>query len=328
LQSGDVLSPVSIIVKTYFEDMILACPRADYGLSDSNRGTLANVSFRNSTLQGDYKEEIQVGEAETAKVEKLGMLYSGEIIPSLRSLLHRSYLVNVRQMASNNFNTYGRTGVAIPFTRFPLPRLAASPYIDQTTSVDPTSVSGGVGPAVAWNMNATTPIAYIGAAFVGFRGSLVWRVLDLSGGAKSSTQFLASETALTAPLRLEYDGTSTSAGLARFMLRNISSGLGGLTSVREEISGNISVVSPQYDNFRMRSCNFTSLYGGPPYGGGTAFRYYYNKALTWIGYYDAPASVDQRGTTDTAFSVSAGTDFNFLHFVNVPDIYILPLTKE
>nr|QKK82982.1 hypothetical protein 2 [Lactuca sativa picorna-like virus] len=182
LQVAEASSDVTLVASVSFQDMEFFCPRVD---SVQTAGGAAfgaqNYAMRNLTLNGgeapvgdEVKEEISA----TVAVDHLPLVYAGERVPSLRSLLHRSMFYRAVVYTT----TTARALVRICLPRFPTPKHCRLPLVFD-------SATGTTGAPFGTNLVATLPITYITGCFVGYRGSLVWSAVNTEGYTRNITTF-------------------------------------------------------------------------------------------------------------------------------------------
>lgn len=312
LQCGDTTAAVTLVCSTWFEDMKFAFPTPDINggtlnTSVTNNG-VASCAYNNFVTQG---VEIPDGSAVQDEIpvdqdtDFLAALYSGESVPSLRPLLHRSYFHR-----AVNYTTTGRSSIAFTFPRFPIP-FANKGFVNSDNS---TGGAGQLG-TLSTNYTTTTPIAYITACYCGYRGSMVWKATTTEGFNGIGTFFsLLGRSMNTNPGLLVALATATAsrANTLRSFLGSLAS---GVASSIQTNNGVISGVFPMYSNWRMFPGNVATMY--TPYTSpGLDAQPVTSDALTFFG------STAVAGSSDILFSVAAGTDFNVFGFVNVPEIFL------
>jgi hypothetical protein len=313
LQCGDVTADVTIVVKTRFENMVLAMPSVDY--QQNERGNITNVAFANFAPQGLEEPDdtsLALGSADTGAKSKLALLYAGENVPSLRSLLHRSYIMRYKHQTVSGSATYSRTLIYTGARRFPVARnmYSGQPATDTISSL-------------SFNDNSTTPIQYLTACFTGYRGSIVWRTMV----DKPSTTF----GALTIGRGATYDTGSismlitdvTDGQYRRTYKDALTAGQNGVVASHTCNNGSVSAVFPMYSNYRMFPANMTTMY----YQANSTMS---ERAMLDNDYWHYTVTVNGPASSD-AFGIytaaSCGADFSLFGFVNCPDIYVSSITR-
>jgi hypothetical protein len=266
LQSGDTTSPVSIIVRTYFENMQFHIPSIDLPLNyDNSKGSIAGTCCNVTRIQGDPLDstgEQTAGESASVTTH-LPLLYSGEAIPSLRTLMHRAQYYGCACIPYTIVNNQPYRWLASqPVAMFPLARIGYHEAVNNDNYLVPTTY-GGTGTGFYINGYNTVPIAYIAGAFIGWRGSLVWRASTNSPNVK--TLYLTRNLqALSDPAVSATGETYTPNDTVRGTWRRLkqavlSNGLSGLTAGVAVFGNYVSAVLPYYCPFRMRSANSATM---------------------------------------------------------------------
>jgi hypothetical protein len=317
LQCGDATADAVIVAEMWMEDVHFASPRQDVlsGSGSHPSGVVANLSYTNTVIQG---VEVPDGEAvsDVVPVESeddyLSKLYSGEAVPSLRVLLHRTYFWRNYSLYTDATSSHGSMATYV-FPRFPLPLHAKGfDYVDNLNTFSTTGM--------LTNYFNTTPIAYITACFTGHRGGMVWKSATTeaySGKGAYFSALLKGGDITKRGVNNLYAGSTTNDNLRR---RQISAMLGSITAgssaSHQSSNGVCSGLFPMYANWRMFPGNINSMYDSVNEGGydGAALA---SDQVTWVGIKSASASF-----CDLMLSVSAATDFNVFGFVNVPDVYV------
>lgn len=329
LQSGDISSPVSIVVKVHFENMVLAIPATEGSIFEpvSNNfatGTIAGSMCTIPVPQAmAVPEGMQMAGRASSTAELLSRIYTGEAIPSLRPLLHRSqYYKTVTITDNSRLLGTSKAIVAIPMPTFPIARGGTCTDALTDEVIVPTSHSG-TGATMGMNTANTTPIAYIAGCFTGWRGSMVWRAstdcdarteIFLRRGNLQSTPYIYAVT---------IGSTSVDGNYPRARQGMLSNAMGGLASGVKEFGGVVGAVFPYYSPFRMQSPN--SATNGKIFANAssTGQELPVDPFTTLIQ--NIPQTGDPGRALDVHYSVAAGTDFSVYGFVNVPDIYTTKL---
>lgn len=328
LQSGDISSPVEIVVRTYFENMMLMVPSEEPEIFNTATYEYATGSVAGAMCNMAVVQAMQLPDGEqvagrTSTVpDMLSRLYIGEFVPSFRPLLHRSqYYKSV--LATGVSSAGSKALISVPLPVFPIARMGKVDSSNTDITLNP-SLHGGTGTSLVMNAANTTPLAYLTSCFTGWRGSLVWRAS--TDGPHVAHTFLRRGSVSSDVTKISYtiaagnsDGVYTRARQAL-----MSNGIPGIASGAKEFGGVVGAIFPYYQPFRMLSANQA-----------TAARYVAGLSQTGnellIGNFSALVqTVPSSGTEaardlDVHLSVAAGTDFNVFGFVNVPDIYTTEL---
>lgn len=344
LQCGDATADLKIIAEMSFEDMILMCPTVDSAVlatNDSLPSKLALISLSDWTDQDTTttpSENVAAAfEFEAAalnvqgmeapgtsedmqmisggpQIEEISKLYGGECVPSLRSLLHRTYFYKCKSTLENsNSGTDTITQMTLP--RFPVP---CNTKVNDFFEKLPASRTQ----AANTNLQATNPISLLTACFTGYRGSFVWKALSMNASdslqiTKSKPQFSVTNFpfgSITAPFgaadALRFDALVTAASFST----------NGISWSSKELAGTVAAVFPQYNNMRMMPGDPVAHYLAPKIRNIDAFDRDGVKVTAFRASTSSALGTSRKHTIAT--SVSAGTDYNVFNFVNIPDIYV------
>ena len=178
----------------------------------------------------------------------------GECVASLRSLLHRQTLYQVRTAADTAAS--GNLRLRTAFKRFP-----AVPGYNTASNISATRVTVATGTS-SFVFTEMTPLAWVTYAFCGFRGSFNWTLAFNSAtsegvdniqvyrsGATSQFQFLTQDnmpTGTTVAKISGYNGYSVAPGQVN---GDAMAGGGAITSTRTNNSVMINVPNYNKNNF-------------------------------------------------------------------------------
>jgi hypothetical protein len=294
--------------------MVLAVPTAEGVQYAEYPNGLTTVCFRNMVVQGGeaptgQKANLSLGSKGTEN--GLAALYSGESTPSLRSLLHRTYFVRSLEIGTALAHNF----IYKIFPRFPVPY--HSTFDDTYEQFTPAN-GGGLTDA---NLCNTTPIAYLTACFVGYRGAINWNVTNTeayTGRGLYNMIMTRAEIGRAAVGLVRQDITNNSNFVNNALWRlSIGCGLPGATSSCQSNNGTVSAIFPSYSNLRMHPANMAHPYND------VINPSTFNAITQYNTDGVAIAGINSSGgNTSLLFSVSAAHDYTPLHFLNVPDIYL------
>lgn len=314
LQVGDTTADVPLVFEISFEDMVFMCPRIDGADVTSGDFTqvptgMAALGLTDFTVQGmeapGVSEDMQIVSVDD-QFSQLSKLYGGEAVTSLRPLLHRTYPYKIKSRVLS-VDTLKHAIYTLTVPRFPVPtHTKVDSYIDRipyTSSTDNT------------NVQSTTPIAYITACFVGYRGSMVWKA---HAAGKADNIVLTRSKLKFASNVISWSAFQTGAnyGFDNVNQAVLGNGLNGVSWSSRYLANVASAVFPQYNNVRMMPGDVNTMYRKP--SSATMPEVFENDGVRAIAF----LSDLQDKRVSLYMSVAAGTDFNVFHFVNVPDIYI------
>ncbi len=301
---------VYFVLQTWFEDMKFAVPRSDV---DVVKGTISQVAVTNYVTQS--------GLVADGKDRKLGLLYTGESVLSLRTLFNRSSIWRVL----HGF-TGGSTGIAVlnyDFPRFPLCKNAIVKDLNSSTKYfrDDTYGTYSTQGTLVSNWCNTTIIGYFTRCFVGHRGSIVWRAqpFDCALGDNGATYALFRSNARSTTNvwgKSSYVAGGGSNGATITLQKQYGAGAAGAvnaTPVDRVAAG----VFPSYFKYRMMGADSNHYLDATVVSGNEwdTNMFNYDK----IRYTNSGQSGYDRFTM---LCCMAGADFSPLEFLSCPDVYI------
>lgn len=323
LQCADVTASAYIVSSVWMEDAQFGSPTSDtlwYKTTGSYySGTeLSSVSLDNIVIQGgevpDGEDTVTYTIPTSGSDEHVAALYVGEVVPSLRPLIHRTCVHKVVP-----FTTVGTTGSLFQWTfgRFPgaLHQKSLGTYHDTVLNANNSAVTG----TLTTNIVNTLPVALISACYAGWKGSFVWKCAS-TGAYTDRGAYWSSLTRSDSPpfnTTPPYQALSIpSTSRISFLKTMISSFKSGAASTLQSNSGVASGLFPYYRNVRMMPGNMSGMANYNSYTNPVGAMV---DSITYTGINEATTA---GVTCDTIFSVAAGTDFTVFDFINVPDIYV------
>lgn len=336
LQCGNVTAAAYLIPYVSFENMKFMGP---YDSNFGNDGTtstpfLGKVAFGNFVSQASSFEpdgSATVDASIHGDTDQLSLIYGGESVPSLRCLLHRTYVHRSfvgRLHESGVSNAYGYTLRNTIWGRIP------STFGNPSGSISDASINGdhragGTG-VFLYSPGLTNPITYLAACFVGQRGSFVWRVSDSSVGSNGAIvvhNFLSrsGHQAGVSDKTVGYSNTAALRGVADLV---VAKGLGNLASGATSADYSIGQVCratlPMYSNLRLFPGNPTRLYDAQTIA--KVMPEYDNVCYTQIASGNAAnlSASTAAPVSNAITSVAAGSDFSLYFFLNTPEIFQAP----
>ncbi|APG78901.1 hypothetical protein 2 [Beihai razor shell virus 1] len=246
-------------------------------------------------------------------------VYMGEVVKSLRTLMHRSvrHAYYYFEGPTTNQGTLDLFNIYTP--RFPRTRGSTTAGMSRINN----SATVGVKP---YNICRTAPMAWLTAAFVGWRGSINWRaVMTESPHAFDSAALCISR--VSKAMRYDqdpfiymsrYDETAMSSAKASSLAMNHSEDdSNGVTVAITDVEPVVTARMPMYTDHRMFPANAIVLNDTTKISN-TGVEYDNMKISSLaMRYHDASHRVVTLNTY-----VSAGHDFTPFVFVNVPTIYL------
>jgi hypothetical protein len=272
-------------------------------------------------LNGDFSPyELQSGDLDLASTTNFNMdnvkndpshinlLYHGEKITSLRTLLRRANYV--MSMSPTDFYT-GYIYIRYVFARMPL----FPGYDPNGIHVARKVIAPGTD--APYNYCSFSAINWIGQCFVGYRGSVIWHC-NLGGNNASAQLSLKRNTSNTLATNFYVSAgtaviSSENEGAYTNLLFNGSSASGS-TATNQRTQASLSLLAPFHSNFKWvptQPANRTL--GTSKYNTNT-------DAIGGYATYQASAT-DNGARAPLHMYCAIGTDFDPVFFLNVPTLF-------
>jgi hypothetical protein len=254
---------------------------------------------------------IMAGNSEGTNDPNLNLVYYGETVKSLRTLLRRTNLSYVITPTTSILDqTFGM--LKHKFDRFPLFK-----GYDTAGGIHTAKGLTATGTTFKYNFVHNTIYNWLAPAFKAQRGSMIWSFNAQNDLQSDSVKVfrVPNNNAAASDTYVSINKGTTSANASYYSL-NTDSGAAGMSLISQKTNAGISVLCPNYAGVRMQN--------------------------TFPASTSVPTSIDDRdhdgymlelalpgniSTTTTNFSVwcyeSIGTDFNLHFFLNVPSMNIL-----
>lgn len=250
------------------------------------------------------------------------LVYSGEAIGSLRTLLRRSYddaPVVTLESGIGDVGSPNTFGVVTTYQA----------HLPLTPGYDPDGPHRAIDTATTGAANYSyvkfSPLTWILPSFVGYRGSMIYHYnMDTTSKSRQamSFQFERSELPVVQNSNLGLAQIFTNAfqpanfsDRPRFVAENSQNGSGGVALTNTLTQSGCSVLVPFYSPFRFASADNVG------YAQGSSVDETDQKSIRGRIY----IKPDQDNMNMTAVTIvkkySIGTDFNAFFFLNVPEIY-------
>jgi hypothetical protein len=253
-----------------------------------------------------------------AAARALHTICMGEKVESIRSLCRRFAPSIPYQWAPGS--AIGQCVATVGFGRFPPYRGPSGLLTYGVRNGCATLDVNGTG----YNFVPHTFLHWFSACYVGWRGTINWKAVQLTASAGVSPGLMAiSRSQVKALPATAVFGGKPMSGLASILLNNKPSGMDGMSASDGVIQPCTDAAFPMYQNYRMMPCNpiFNTPYAiTDPYA---ADRYGQDTDAVQLC-----AEINVNGTTDSSFQydirtyVAAGDDFCLFHFLNPPTVYI------
>lgn len=242
------------------------------------------------------------------------LVFMGETIPSVRSLLRRTTLSRIASIPTASAGNSKIVYFASYMSRYPL-------YY----GYDLNGINLATG-SIKFNFVFNTPYSLIAPCFVGQRGGSNWTINVMSnrsvGLVRVERRNFTKASALYNYTTTIADTASASA-VARAPLMFSGAGTGGASMTHQNNLAGLQVSCPHYSNKRFVSTSPEYATLGYSYGGLNPETD--NIAVeVWLNPCDAARNItSQEAATTVYFNHEIGIDFNLFFFCNVPTIYIV-----
>lgn len=248
--------------------------------------------------------EYVFGGKPTVDDPNLHLVYGGERVDSVRSLMRRSTLSRKQYYGTGATDTY--------FTFGRMNRRPLFPGYDPN-GIEVASDLIGVG-TYNFNYCYNTYLNWFTACFVGSSGSVIWHLNVESDKAAGTVTFQRTSRAITRTDYVAATGTSNTNNDAFayvFMANTVNSGNAGMVLTNQHTQAGVSALVPQYSRQKFLSNDPTTRVVGD------------SEDDTNI---DNIQIITERYDVNDdhfahAFYVAAGTDYNCVYFLNVPTYY-------
>lgn len=281
---------------------------------------LSPFTIQSGMLAYDNEEEdvSSIALAPSKVPQHINLIYHGETIKSLRTLLRRAHFVR-SQYISNGLNTTFNVLVReTQFSRFPM----APGFDPNGIHTANKALVAGTAP---YNWVQYTLMSLLGSCFLACRGSVIWYAEALRGdsavelrlGRPGNTTALTL-TDYTTPSTLGHP-PSTSTGIVRTDAITDSSTAGGVDITKTDRLPTTSVCAPFYSPYKFRNCSHQDAV----LGSSVDFTVVDKLSLRErsMPRVNLAANAEWANSTQYSFYCSAGPDFSFTFFLAVPPLY-------
>nr|UNY42185.1 MAG: polyprotein [Picornavirales sp.] len=286
-----------------------------------NSGKLSPFTVQSGLLAYDNSDEMEesIGLLPSKAHPSSDLIYMGETVKSLRTLLRRANGVRAIYLGQSSSSTVYMAVHRSQFSRFPM-----SPGYDTNGIHSATGIISGTSKSYNWTPYTT--LAWIGQCFLGCRGSIMWY-------ANSLNQYTGTEIRLS---RVD-DGTSGGnvltvanysalqvnasnlANMYKAFAGYTTSGGSGFNVTNTRQLSTVSASFPFYSIFKFRNCCPTTAVLGSTNDDTDTDAVNFEQVII-------PRAVSNLNTEYGPSNVyplyvAAGTDFNFIFFLAVPTLY-------
>jgi len=289
------------------DNLEFACPD-----SIDNRFSPYTVQSSEISYDAESEEIVEMGLAPSNAYPGLNLVYMGETVSSLRTLMRRTtYLgfleFNYAHSISDTYNVLRSV-----FRRVPL-----IPGYDDDGVLSATALSSGL--PKPYNFVNWTYTAYFCLPFVGKRGSMHWHINARSNYDINDLSLTRTNDKVFAALSSAgYRNSVATSGNANEMARNSTvykpRGSTGTSVTNQGTQRAISLAAPMYSRYKFISNDILTNTLGAAVDETT------DDSLTVAG---VTTPIDQGSNTSGGFDYycSAGTDFTPVFFLNIPVMY-------
>lgn len=314
LTTANAIAPVKLVVSVYGADNFEFQNPVDL---EQNFSVYDIQSYDcKLEVQGDdyYDKpraltEYVMGDNPPEIPRELSLIYSGEKVVSFRTLLRRSSLSRVITLPNDTTSNWTR--FFSNMSRYPL-------YYGYDPEGVNTALSLIAGPNAPFNYSNNIPFNILGACFVGSRGAVHWHFnMDTPEYVNTLVAKRNSFDGLTIG---NYYATRTATyvspdQMARDLIVGTRNpGAAGMSLVNQKTQTGLSVAVPYYSKYRLRTNSTSSRTLGRTNDDS-------NADLINVSGCFVPVIGENPRNTNLYEYFSVGTDFNFIHFLNVPPLY-------
>lgn len=357
LQDAMTISPAYIVCRVHFSDVQFMGPMSDqeaYGpdshitVTNGGNGNLNTVGFSPFTSQGgkeDCKSQMETAPCDAVQRavpfpvdsgDHHALLYGGERIVSLRTLMQRTALYthlvadkSYPPTDATNTMKYKKYWFRWKLPRFPVPFGAKGYYWrHKATGVINSTVTTPA--STLFNFHNTIPLSYVTACFVGYRGSIVWRVTKMDELAlQSKLSILVKRTTASIlpasggdKVRIFETVPAEDGSVQEVKFNSLwdTSFSGGAYAGSHQDS--VNAVVPMYAKMRMFPANMPTM----PFGYGATMQSDHSSDMISISATTSGVnwSAASGGSMEVhlAAGVAAGHDYTPFYFVSIPEFHV------
>jgi hypothetical protein len=258
----------------------------------------------------DYDEDVEtvpIAVKDSSPDPNLNLIYQGEKVSSLRSLLNRAgYLFSTRYRAVPALVLYSTSNT---ISRFPM-----------IPGFDPNGTHGAIGPisSLSKNYNFVNwhPVTWFASCFVGHRGSINYHVSSNNSTVQKLTidRERTTLTGLGIDSYVQLVNTSSFSEKAKHYVDTGASGGAGLTFTNPATQTAVSASVPMYSKFKFMSNDILTRTLGTTLDGS-------NQDSVTIKSSGFATNAEFLNGKDVY--VAGGPDLSFVFFLNAPAIWRL-----
>ncbi len=310
------IDTASILIIVY----VSGCENLEFmqPVNPNESGRFSRFTLQSSMVPFNSSGSDSISMKNTITPQNINLLYGGESVKSLRTLLRRPCF-------SRSVTLNGSTGSTLVsqihrsiFSRYPL-----EPGYDPNGIHTATGIISGTSKPYNWT--GYTYINWIGSCFVGTRGSIMWYV-NISNPALVSQVNLTRNPSKAALSKANYNSAIASASTNNIALSNFArftgSGHAGSAITNQRNLSAISAVVPYYSKYKFRFMPPSTCVEGTTTDDS-------NVDLAILDSITAPANLltvnaAAMGSNMFNFYCAIGPDFSFLYYLATPTLYYYP----
>lgn len=268
------------------------------------------VQSKEVSYDDDYSNKMEMGVRPSKAYDEINLVYMGEKVESLRTLMRRTA---IEQVATDSTNTTGdeRHRHTLIRRRLPLyPGYDPNGIHQARNNADTFNVSYNFVP---WNA-----ITWFSTCFVGNRGSIHWTANIF--GTSNMTGIISRGSNSVSVLNKSLANFSASTSLdpwliPRFWNVDEYAGMNGFAITNTGTQSSMNLSLPLYSMYKFISNSVTKRTEGSSTDGTRSDTLF----VETIRLPDSEAKVDSKSIIQ--LYCSAGTDYNLIFFLNCPTLY-------
>jgi len=285
---------------------ILVFVRAAENMEFANPGDELPGFSLFSVQSEDIVQHIVAGETKDLAKDRY-LVNFGEAIISLRQVLRRMTLVDIRNIGTSAF-TFGlwiRT-----MSKYP-PSYGFDPFgIDTAKGLTATTTT------FPFNFSKLQPMAYVQQCFIGSRGSVMWHFnVEDTGPSGAITIMRRPDLNATAGIAVKTQAGATASTIANFYAKNVPNYFSGGALTNQFTQAGLSASLPMYNNYKFVGAN-SALATQMPSSDGSG-----NDASQLIVSYNGNAGPLPANMKIWSWA-GIGTDYSVQFFLNCPTYYL------
>jgi hypothetical protein len=297
------------------DNLEFACPR-EHNLSND----LSPFTVQSGMLTyDDAGEEISSIAMKPSTVSPhVNLIYHGETVKSLRTLLRRSQYLRTMYISSGVNVAFNVLARETQFSRFPM-----SPGFDPNgINTANRLTAAGTAP---YNWTQYTLLSLLGSCFLATRGSIIWYVEGQRGDP--NTEIRVGRPGNTINLSLSNYTTPSTLGAIPGSANSVprtdalsgSTTAAGVDITKLDRLPTTSICAPYYSPYKFRTCGHSTAVLGSAVDFSTVDKLTLRERT--MPRVNISQNAEWANSTQYSFYCSAGPDFSFIFFLAVPTMY-------